>query len=116
MEGNRRALDGANKGGRDSNVSARLASEFDPRLAEVWLEVFQTGTDFSGVEDQLACFLRMAYLRGYSDALWEPVRGSLFHRLGIDVPPRRRRSPRSRGRLQRSTGEETGETGGRHDH
>lgn len=101
MKGNRRFPGGAGETGRGSNPAdgGRLAGELDPRLADVWLEVFQTGIGFSGLEEeQLACLLRMAYLRGYSDGLWEPERGLLFRRLGIEVPPRRRPASRSRTR------------------
>lgn len=72
---------------------ARLAAEFDPRLAEVWLLVFASGLDLEeGRGEQLGWFLRMAYLRGYEDGLCEPQRGALFRRLGLAVP-RRARGP-----------------------
>jgi hypothetical protein len=68
---------------------ARLAVEFDPRLADVWLQVFASGADLSEAAEFVAWFLRMAYLRGYEDGLCEAQRGSLFSALGLAVPPRR---------------------------
>jgi hypothetical protein len=75
---------------------ARLAAEFDPRLADVWLQVFASGADLSEAAEFVACFLRMAYLRGYEDGLCEAQRGSLFSSLGLAVPPRRTESRRDR--------------------
>jgi hypothetical protein len=67
----------------------QLRATFDPRLADVWLQVFSSGVDLAQAEGYLACFLRMAYLRGYEDGLCESQRGSLFTSLGMAVPPRR---------------------------
>lgn len=69
----------------------RLSSEFDSRLADVWLFMF--GGHAELVErggEPLGWFLRMAYLRGYEDALTEPRRGALYLRLGMPAPPARR--------------------------
>lgn len=64
-----------------------LAAVFDPRLAEVWTSVFSSEIDIEQVIGPIACFLRMAYLRGYQDALDEPERGSLFIDLGLQSNP-----------------------------
>jgi hypothetical protein len=64
-----------------------LAAVFDPRLAEVWTSVFTSEIDIEQVIAPLACFLRMAYLRGYQDALDEPERGTLFRDLGLEPTP-----------------------------
>lgn len=66
--------------------SQRLAAEFDPRLADVWLSVFENWPSLSEIPEELSWFLRMAYLRGYEDALCEPVPGRLHHNLGVPVP------------------------------
>jgi hypothetical protein len=65
-----------------------LAAAFDPRLADVWVEVFASAGLSESVE-LVGCFLRMAYLRGYEDGLCEAQPGSLFTSLGLPVPPRR---------------------------
>lgn len=78
----------------DWGTRARLSTAFDPRLADVWLFLF--GSDPDLVEqagERLGWFLRMAYLRGYEDALREPRRGELYRRLGVPIPPRRAGSP-----------------------
>lgn len=67
---------------------AMIALEFDPRLADVWLSVFASGLDLKAMGEQLGCFLRMAYLRGYQDGLTEPESGVLFTKLGLPVPVR----------------------------
>lgn len=64
----------------------RLASELDPRLADVWSCVFSI--DSEPTLEQLAWFLRMAYLNGYEDGLTEVRRGALFEELGLSVPRR----------------------------
>ncbi|MEX2588275.1 MAG: hypothetical protein WD602_09850 [Actinomycetota bacterium] len=64
----------------------RLASELDPRLADVWSCVF--GVESDPTLEQLAWFLRMAYLNGYEDGLTEVRRGALFEDLGLGVPTR----------------------------
>lgn len=70
--------------------ASRLEAEFDSRLADVWLFLFGTheGLLEEGAE-QIGWFLRMAYLRGYEDALSEPQRGELYRRLGLPAPPPR---------------------------
>lgn len=64
----------------------RLASELDPRLADVWACVF--GVDSEPSLEQIGWFLRMAYLNGYEDGLTETRRGALFEELGLGVPLR----------------------------
>ncbi|MGH2690170.1 MAG: hypothetical protein ACRDKW_15395 [Actinomycetota bacterium] len=71
----------------------QLRVVFDPRLADVWLQVFASELDLSDAAEYLACFLRMAYLRGYEDGLCEADRGSLFTSLGMAVPARRTPTP-----------------------
>ena len=70
------------------DTMTRLAAEFDPRLADVWLSVFAAGVDLDSQIAALSCYLRMAYLRGYEDALTEPERGQLYTNLGLGVPDR----------------------------
>src|SRR5688500_10283335 len=81
--------------GQDFNKSDRrdkgkegdkLSAEYDPRLADVWLAVFTSEVDFAPIKEQLGWFLRMAYLRGYEDALEEPIKGQLYRRLGVKAP------------------------------
>lgn len=69
----------------------RVAAEFDERLAELW--VFLMTFEEEGPLDlgAVGSLLRMAYLRGYEDALSESRRGDLYLRLGLGEPPRRRR-------------------------
>jgi hypothetical protein len=70
--------------------ASRLSSEFDSRLADVWLFLF--GSHEALLEqgaEEIGWFLRMAYLRGYEDALTEPRRGDLYRRLGLPAPPPR---------------------------
>jgi len=67
----------------------RLAEEFDPRLAEVWLDVFAFGLEHGSLPEEFGWFLRMAYLKGYEDALTEPKPGSLYRKLGITQPARK---------------------------
>ncbi|MGQ0678851.1 MAG: hypothetical protein ACT4OM_04205 [Actinomycetota bacterium] len=64
----------------------RLAAELDPRLADVWSCLFSMNSDLS--VDEIAWFLRMAYLNGYEDGLTEVSRGALLEQLGISVPSR----------------------------
>lgn len=72
--------------------SDELALEFDPRLAEIWAAVF---TAEPGLEpEKIGWFLRMAYLRGYQDALTESRRGELFTSLGLPIPRRERQARR----------------------
>jgi len=77
-----------------------LEAEFDPRLADVWASIFASDTDTKDFEESLSWFLRMAYLRGYEDALTEEEQGCLFKSLGM-APPRRPsprvRNPRPKG-------------------
>lgn len=64
----------------------RLASELDPRLADVWSCVFSI--DAEPTLEQLGWFLRMAYLNGYEDGLTETTRGKLLEELGMTDPKR----------------------------
>jgi hypothetical protein len=88
---------GTERGGRAETPvqCGGLAAAFDPRLADVWLEVFSSAGLSESVE-LVGCFLRMAYLRGYEDGLCEVQPGSLFTSLGLPVPPRRTDSRRVR--------------------
>ncbi len=72
-----------------------LAASFDPRLADVWLSIFTSGIDFEEESQAVAWFLRMAYLRGYSDALSEETAGQLFLDLGVEPPMKPVRSMRT---------------------
>jgi len=67
----------------------RLAGEFDPRLAEVWLDVFAFGLEHGSLPDEFGWFLRMAYLKGYEDAVTESRPGSLYRKLGMAQPARK---------------------------
>lgn len=71
-----------------SDQAALLSLAFDPRLADVWLAVFGSGEVSLETNEALGWFLRMAYLRGYEDALTEDRPGKLFSELGAK-PPRR---------------------------
>jgi hypothetical protein len=72
--------------------ACRLATTIDPRLADVWATLF--GSQLVDAElgaealvEQVGWFLRMAYLRGYSDGLG-PEAGSLYRELRHeDAPP-----------------------------
>jgi len=79
---------GANPEAALREHQALIAVEFDPRLADVWLSVFASGVDLKAMGEQIGCFLRMAYLRGYQDGLTEPESGVLFTKLGLPVPVR----------------------------
>lgn len=80
----------------DEDHSTELMVEFDPRLADVWLAIIETGVDRE-LGEKLGWFLRMAYLRGYEDAFSEPQRGSLYRNLGLPVPKRRPAESRKAG-------------------
>lgn len=62
--------------------------QVDPLLAEVWGFAWSSGE--TGEETPLAVLLRLAYLQGYRDALEEPLRGTLFQKLGVEIPPLKR--------------------------
>ena len=79
--------DESNKDTEDFDLNTRLALEFDPRLADVWLSIFSLDLEPDDLVRQIGLFLRMAYLRGYDDALKEGKRGELYLRLGVPVPP-----------------------------
>jgi hypothetical protein len=76
---------------------SRLASELDPRLADVWSCVFSI--DSEPTLEQLGWFLRMAYLNGYEDGLTETTRGKLLEELGMTAP--RRSTTRTEGAHRR---------------
>jgi hypothetical protein len=63
---------------------SRLASELDPRLADVWSCVFSIESE--PTLEQLGWFLRMAYLNGYEDGITETTRGKLLQELGMTAP------------------------------
>ncbi|HEX2178202.1 MAG TPA: hypothetical protein VHL54_01600 [Actinomycetota bacterium] len=65
---------------------SRLASELDPRLADVWSCVFSIESE--PTLEQLGWFLRMAYLNGYEDGITETTRGKLLEELGMTAPNR----------------------------
>ncbi len=72
-------------GGRDERFDS-LMLDVDLRLRDVWKEAF-------GWEDQLClgtvgALMRMAYGRGYVDALTEPVKAQLCRDHGYQVPKR----------------------------
>ncbi|HYN99747.1 MAG TPA: hypothetical protein VEU28_08760 [Actinomycetota bacterium] len=75
---------------------SRLASELDPRLADVWSCVFSIESE--PTLEQLGWFLRMAYLNGYEDGITETTRGKLLQELGMTAP--RHNETRSEGRRQ----------------
>lgn len=64
----------------------RLAAELDPRLADVWSCLFSMEAE--PTLEEIAWFLRMAYLNGYEDGLTEINRGALLEHLGMPVPGR----------------------------
>lgn len=63
---------------------SRLASELDPRLADVWSCVFSIEAE--PTLEQVGWFLRMAYLNGYEDGITETTRGKLLQELGMTAP------------------------------
>ncbi|HVE75429.1 MAG TPA: hypothetical protein VND22_01540 [Actinomycetota bacterium] len=67
-------------------LAGKIVAEFDPRLAEVWLAVFESGLDLEQVGDSFGWFLRMAYLKGYEDASSETDPGCLYSNLGLKTP------------------------------
>jgi len=75
---------------RPSELDARelLELDIDSRLAEVWLMLW-SGTALAGAE--LGPLLRLAYGRGYTDALTEGERGELCRAHGLSLPTRERR-------------------------
>lgn len=83
------------------DFETRLSLAFDPRLLDVWAAAERCDLDLDQVGGAVGLLLRMAYLRGYEDALFEEERGLLFHRLGVPVPPRPPRQVRSGGRGSR---------------
>lgn len=72
----------------------KLEAAFDPRLADVWLAVFQSDVTPADLPPHFGWFLRMAYLQGYEDALSEPDSDGLYKSLGVRPP--RRSGPRAR--------------------
>lgn len=70
-----------------------IEAEFDPRLSDVWLAVFHADLSEQKLRANLGSFMRMAYLRGYEDALTEPVPGTLHKNLGLRPPVRESAQP-----------------------
>jgi hypothetical protein len=68
------------------SLEALLELDIDTRLVEVWLHVWDR-------DESLVCeigdLLRLAYGRGYCDALTEPSEGQLCRDHGFAVPDRR---------------------------
>jgi hypothetical protein len=62
-----------------------LELDIDARLVEVWVERWKRGEG----ADVLGSILRLAYGRGYCDALTEPDRGRLCRDHGLAIPARR---------------------------
>jgi hypothetical protein len=52
---------------RKRAIAERVARELDPRLADVWLEMYTCDFD-DEVLEQLGWFVRMAYVQGFADA------------------------------------------------
>lgn len=48
-------------------IAERVARELDPRLADVWLEMYTCDFD-DEVLEQVGWFVRMAYVQGFVDA------------------------------------------------
>jgi hypothetical protein len=55
-------------------------------LADVWSCLFSLDSELT--LEEIAWFLRMAYLNGYEDGLTEVRRGALLEQLGMSVPKR----------------------------
>jgi hypothetical protein len=70
-------------------VSTPFEVDLDARLIEVWLEIWERSE--WAVAD-LGPLVRLAYGRGYVDALTEPERGRLCREHGYSVPARRRKA------------------------
>ena len=70
------------------NAWAReVATVVDPLLSDVWTFLWAGSGEIPP-----EVLLRMAYLQGYQDALQESERGAVLRRLGVEVPPVRRRT------------------------
>jgi hypothetical protein len=82
------------EGCEEIDFPTRLALEFDPRLADVWTAIFSLELEPDDLRANLGALLRMAYLRGYQDALSEAEPGPLFRRLGMPAPTVARGRPR----------------------
>jgi hypothetical protein len=62
-----------------------LELDLDARLFVLWLEAW---TVEAWDQELVAPFLRVAYWQGYTDALTERQRGSLYRDHGVAVPAR----------------------------
>jgi hypothetical protein len=69
------------------NTRDLLELDLDTRLVEVWLQVWERDEWAVG---EIGSLLRLAYGRGYCDALTEPERGRLCRDHGFPVPIRSR--------------------------
>lgn len=67
----------------------RLELDLDTRLLWVWCAAWEV-EGWAG--DQIAPFIRLAYVNGYRDALTEQQRGKLYVDHGETVPTRMRPS------------------------
>ncbi len=75
-------------GSRHPSTDDLLTLDVDLRLYDVLLDAW-TQSEWDGCA--LAAFLRLAYGRGYCDALTEKRRGELCREHGFAVPARRRK-------------------------
>jgi hypothetical protein len=66
-------------------ASQLLDMDIDVRLVDVWPEAWRSGEWGSA---HAAAVLRLAYGRGYDDALTEAIRGRLCRDHGFAVPSR----------------------------
>lgn len=66
-----------------AGAADRVAVEVDPRLADVWAFLYSAALEPGQVAENVGTFMRMAYLQGYRDALFEQERGELLRRLGV---------------------------------
>jgi len=73
--------------GVEPSAAELLELDVDVRLVDVWLEVWKNWAWEAG---EMSGLLRLAYGRGYCDALAEPERGKLCRDNGLAVPERRR--------------------------
>lgn len=90
---NAESRDGSGRGPKEPSltteemveVGARIALEFDPRLADVWLEIFASDLD-PELFSQVGWYLRMAYLCGFKDGAADPNPAEMFARIGMEAP------------------------------
>ena len=75
-----------------SNIDERIDRLFldvDIRLREVWEQAFDIDDGGEWDLQLVGELMRMAYGRGYMDALQEPVEGLLLRDHGYRIPQRR---------------------------